>query len=223
MVFDSPARIDLVEHYVVEMTTSVYVRADLEALNAIWVNDSDSGMVLRRYTPYSRRKQPLAIFEGVFRHQEELDRFLVEIVYRQDPKSRPSSVRKIVDGITLGQFLSSVIEIEASSVAIEFGIPPENKMARRLPFVFPILQDASTMYPVRPAQLPVDEISGLMGLKHSSDDDVPEYTIAVSKMSDEVQIILGFALKDLDLEEDLGATSLIQSNEQLRRIGLLTP
>ena len=72
MVFDSPARIDLVEHYVVEMTTSVYVRADLEALNAIWVNDSDSGMVLRRYTPYSRRKQPLAIFEGVFRHQEEL-------------------------------------------------------------------------------------------------------------------------------------------------------
>lgn len=223
MASDSPARIDLVEHYIVEMTTSVYVRADLEALNALWANDSESGMVLRRYTPYSRRKQPLAIFEGVFRHQEDLDRFLIEIVYRQDPKSRPSGTRKIESEIALSQFVSSVIEIEASSVAIEFGIPPGNKMARRLPFVFPILQDASTMYPVKPAQIPVDEISGLMGLKHSSDDGVPEYTIAVSKMSDEVQIILGFALKDLDLEEDLGTTSLIRSTEKLRRIGLLTP
>jgi hypothetical protein len=214
-------RLNLPKLNIEEITVTLYVRVDLDRFSQLQNIDPDAGRVIHHLARFSRQRQPTEVSAAVYRHLEDADRFLVEYYTRQLNSGENHKPTNATSGPFLSEFLATVIEIEMSSVSTEYIMSDQGYSARRLPFVFPILQDASTMYPVAPSHPPVDEISGLMGIKHSIDGDLSGYTIATSRLREEVQIVIGHPLQGEELSTDLGEMAIHRSTEILRSVGLL--
>lgn len=214
-------KIDLPMFHLVEIKISVFLRVS-DPSSVHEKEQATSEQPAMHFTPYSRRKQKHLIFEAIRRHVSDPGKYLVEITYKAGDELPTNPVPDAYDfGPTALEFLKHPGEVEHQVAGLEFHFDLESSPAKRLQIVFPIIADPSVMYPIRPANMPVDRVMGITAYKSAGRDGEFEYNLSLSVAEDRIQLLLVIPLEEPNLSGSVPNDVIERAPKILHQIGVI--
>lgn len=187
-------QIDLVKHRITQIDIDIYAVLDKDYVGTL-TSDSNEAFQGGNVTQYVAENHPHRLIESAGQHRELPEKFLLEVLYdANEGVETEIAVDPTTPTIDLNTVVTRVTQVEEITAEVVFSFEKASSAARRLLLAFPVLSDASVMYPMRPEVMPVDFIGAFQGIKERRTGDQAsfDYFISVSDVGDGFTLLLGF-------------------------------